>query len=279
MRLVTVKSRFFSVMLIISIALSAISVICYETNSLRLIYQAAGAVTVPVQKLSSAISGAFSDISLYFSDIERLTDENNRLKDENARLTTENKKILALEKENERLKQYLDLKEERQELEFVDARIVSRDIGFIQTFSLDKGTFHGVEKNMPVITESGLLGIIIEAGYSTSRGITIINHNTSVGVYMERAMTSAILKGSFELYEKGLCKVVNLPTDTDVTVGDLVYTSGYGSIYPRDIVVGTVVSIEPNPENYTLSAIVEPSADMTLSDNVMIVTSSEILYE
>ena len=279
MRLVTVKTRFYSVMLAISIFLSILSVVCYETNSLRLIYQAANAVTVPFQMLAKGVSDALSDASRYFSDVERLTDENARLQDENERLSTENKKILSLGMENERLRKYLDLKNERQELEFVDARIVSRDVGFIQTFSLDKGTFHGIEKNMPVITESGLLGIIVEAGYSTSRGITLINHNTSVGVYMERAKTSAILKGGFELYEKGLCKVVNLPTDTDVTVGDLVYTSGYGSIYTRDIVVGTVVSIEPNPENYTLNAIVQPSADMMLSDSVMVVTSSEIFYE
>ena len=96
---------------------------------------------------------------------------------------------------------------------------------------------------------------------------------------MERTMTSAVLTGSFELYSNGLCKVVNLPSDADVVVGDLVYTSGYGGIYPKDVSVGTVVSVEPNPENYTISAIVKPSADMSLSDYVMVVTSSMTLYE
>ena len=132
---------------------------------------------------------------------------------------------------------------------------------------------------MPVATETGLLRIITEVGPDTSRGISLINHNTAVGVYMERTMTSAVLTGSFELYRNGLCKVINLPGDTDVAVGDLVYTSGYGGTYPKDIAVGTVVSIETEPSNYTVSAVVMPSADMSLSDFVMVVTGSEIIYE
>jgi rod shape-determining protein MreC len=96
---------------------------------------------------------------------------------------------------------------------------------------------------------------------------------------MERTMTSAILTGSFDLYGDGLCKVINLPTDAEVYVGDTVYTSGYGSIYPKDIVVGTVVSVEPNPENYTLSAIVQPAANINLADKVMVITASETIYE
>lgn len=279
MRLVKIKSRFFSVMLAISILLCAVSVVVYQTDALTFVFGAAGLVTSPVQKLAGGISDAVSYVAGRFSDIDELKRENARLYEENQRLIAQSRDADVIHEENEWLRQFLGLKNQREEITFVDAKIIARDVGFIRTFTMDKGSFHGVAKNMPVITESGLLGIVTEVGPDTSRGISLINHNTSVGVYMERTMTSAVLTGSFELYTNGLCKVVNLPQDADVVVGDLVYTSGYGGIYPKDIAVGTIVSVEPNPSNYTISAVVKPSADMSLSDYVMIVTSSETFYE
>lgn len=279
MRLVKIKSRFFSVMLAISILLCAVSVVVYQTDALTFVFGAAGLVTSPVQKLAGGISDAVSYVAGRFSDIDELKRENARLYEENQRLIAQSRDADVIHEENEWLRQFLGLKNQREEITFVDAKIIARDVGFIRTFTMDKGSFHGVAKNMPVITESGLLGIVTEVGPDTSRGISLINHNTSVGVYMERTMTSAVLTGSFELYTNGLCKVVNLPQDADVVVGDLVYTSGYGGIYPKDIAVGTIVSVEPNPSNYTISAVVKPSADMSLSDYVMIVTSSETVYE
>ena len=279
MRLGKIRSRFFLTTLLISILLSAVSITVYHTDALSFVFGAAGMIATPFQKAAEFVTDSFSSLSARFADIDRLQKENERLKEENARLLSENRESLVIKEENTWLKQFLDLKTERTELSFVNAKIVARDVGYIRTFTLDKGSFHGLAVNMPVITENGLLGIVTEVGPNTARGISILNHNVRVGVYMERTMTSAVLSGSFTLYESGLCKVINLPADADVLVGDLVYTSGYGSLYPKDIVVGTVVSIEPDPEYYTISAIVQPSADMSLSDYVMVVTDSTSVYE
>lgn len=279
MRLGTVKSHFFPVMLGISVLLSALSVTVYRTDAMTLLFDAASLAAVPAERLTMAVSSGISEISAKFGDIDALRRENELLKEENARLITKNRENTVLREENKWLREFLGLKKEKTEIQLADAKIVAREVGFIRTFTVDKGTRHGISENMPVITENGLLGIITEAGEISSRGISLINHNASVGVYMERTMTSAVLTGSFELYSNGLCKVINLPDDTDVIVGDLVYTSGYGSVYPKDIVVGTVVGVEPDPSNYTISAIVQPAADMNLSDYVMIVTDSSTVYE
>lgn len=279
MRLGKIRSHFFPVMLALSLILSLISVIVYQTNALSFVFGAAGWITAPIEKASDFFTSTVSDISSHFADVDRLQKENEQLREENARLLAENRESLVVREENKWLRKFLDLKTERTELSFVNAKIVARDVGFIRTFTLDKGSFHGIEKDMPIITEDGLLGIVTEVGPNTARGCSILNHNISLGVYMERTMTSAVLTGSFSLYESGLCKVINLPADTDVLVGDLVYTSGYGSIYPKDIVVGTVVSVEPDPSNYTISAIVQPAADMSLSDFVMVVTESSTFFD
>lgn len=279
MRLGRIKTHFFAWMLAISILLSVVSVAVYHTDALSFVFGTAGLITSPIQKAANGISDGAKSLFAYFSDIDELRRENARLVEENERLLAENRESVVINEQNEWLRKFFGLKNEHSEMTFVDARIVARDVGLIRTFTLDKGSFHGIEKNMPVVTETGLLGIITEVGPDTSRGISLINHNTAVGVYMERTMTSAVLTGSFELYRNGLCKVINLPGDTDVAVGDLVYTSGYGGTYPKDIAVGTVVSIETEPSNYTVSAVVMPSADMSLSDFVMVVTGSKIIYE
>lgn len=279
MRLGNVKSHFFPIMLGISVGLSALSAVIYHTDAFSYIYDAAATVITPVEKLTIGIRQACENTVSYFADVGQLRRENEQLIEDNARLLAQTRSNASLAEENEWLRKFLGLKNERTEMEFVDAKIVARDVGFIRTFTLDKGSMHGISENMPVITEDGLIGLVTEAGLSTSRGISLINNNMSVGVYMERTMTSAVLTGSFDLYSDGLCKVINLPSDAEVYVGDMVYTSGYGSIYPKDIVVGTVVSVEPNPENYTLSAIVQPAADVNLADYVMVVTESETLYE
>lgn len=279
MRLGKIRTHFFLRNLILSILLSVVSIAVYHTDALSFVFGATGLITAPIHKAADFVSDSAASLSAHFADIDRLQKENERLKEENARLLAENRESIVVKEENTWLKQFLDLKTERTELSFINAKIVARDVGFIRTFTLDKGSFHGVREDMPIITENGLLGIVTEVGPNTSRGISILNHNVRVGVYMQRTMTSAVLSGSFSLYESGLCKVINLPADADVLVGDLVYTSGYGSLYPKDIVVGTVVSIEPDPESYTISAVVQPSADMSLSDFVMIVTDSKSLYE
>ncbi len=279
MRLGKVKTRFFPVMLAVSVLLCMISIAVYHTGAMSFVFDAVGLVTVPFEKAADGIDSLISSISARFSDVDELRRENELLREENARLVAENRESLAVTEEYNKLREFLGLKNERSELSFVDAKIVARDVGHIRTFSLDKGSFHGISENMPVITSDGLLGLITEAGTHSSRGISIINHNTSVGVYLERTMTSAVLTGSFDHYGRGLCKIINLPTDADVVVGDTVYTSGYGGMYPKDIVVGTVVSVEHEPSNYTLSAVVQPAADMNLSDFVMVITESISVYE
>ena len=279
MRLGKVKTRFFPIMVALSLILCGVSVAVYHTGAMTFVYDAVSLVTVPFEKAAEGMNALFSNISAHFSDVDELRRENELLREENARLVAENRESLAVTEEYNKLREFMGLKNEHSELSFVDAKIVARDVGHIRTFSLDKGSFHGISENMPVITADGLLGIITEAGTHSSRGISLINHNTSVGVYLERTMTSAVLTGSFEHYGRGLCKIINLPTDADVVVGDTVYTSGYGGIYPKDIVVGTVVSVEHEPSNYTLSAVVQPAADMDLSDFVMVVTESRSFYD
>ena len=56
--------------------------------------------------------------------------------------------------------------------------------------------------------------------------------------------------------------------DSDIKVGDRVYTSGTGSIYPDGLLVGRIASIEADESTRRLMAVVEPAVDLTDLDSL-----------
>ncbi len=272
--------KFFTVMLSVAILLSGICIASFETGAMSVIENAFRLVSIPVQSFFNSTVDFFIDKKDYFSDISKLKSENERLKKENAELMNKVNKSDLLIQENEWLYSFIDLKKERTELSFINSKILGHDSSnYMVSFTLDKGSFHGVKKGMPVINENGLVGIVCETAVNSSKGLSIINHSTSVGVYVERTGVSAVLKGNFDLYGEGLCEIPNLPSGYDIIQGDKIFTSGLGNVYPKDILVGTVTEIRPNQNNNTVSAIISPAASMNFSDRVMIVTDSATVYE
>ena len=70
--------------------------------------------------------------------------------------------------------------------------------------------------------------------------------------------------------------MIRLPEDADVREGDRVLTSGLGSIYPRGLFVGEVVSVEADPYSRTLTAVLQPKIDYSSLVKVMIVKDYKI---
>ena len=72
-----------------------------------------------------------------------------------------------------------------------------------------------------------------------------------------------------------MCKLTFVDVDVknaDVQPGDTVYSSGIGSVYPQDLKVGEVVSVEIDAASRTLIALVRPTVDFSEPDHLMILT-------
>lgn len=266
------KNNYFIVLLIIAVVSCIITSASYASGVSSIAASAVGFVVTPLQKLVSGLQNLTEDVGVYFNGIDALKEENEMLTQKVSSLEREVSLLETAKKENEMLRSFLELKEQKSELEFIPANVISRSVSnYTKDFTIDKGSVHGIKKDMVVLSEdTSLLGIIVEVGATYSRGKTLTSYDYSVGIKNERTGSSAILSGDLELSLKNLCKVSDLYDYEDYKVGDSVCTSGLGDIYPPDIYVGKVIDIVSNPLDYTVSAIIEPSGDVFDSDTVMV---------
>ena len=144
---------------------------------------------------------------------------------------------------------------------------------------MDRGTAHGIREGMPVVTPDGVLGYVDEAGLTWSKVRTLIESSSAIGACIERTGELGLVEGSFQLASQGLCRITYLAADSDVQIGDRVVTSGYGSVYPRDLVIGYVTEIVPDEYSRTITAYIRPASDLSNLDRVMIITSYDTITE
>ena len=231
----------------------------------------------PVESfLRDTLSYAEKIVTYPFSYITTKTREYNKLKDvneENDILETSLDRIDAIETENVELRRQIDaLKNELNinytltDYEYLNATVTSRSVGYwYNTITINKGSYNGIEKDMVVINGKGLIGRVIKTSTFTSdvRLITTSETNNKISVHISNGDNNLYgLINNYD-YSKNLLEVEGISNTKDVDIGDFVYTSGLGGIFPSGILIGSVSEI--TTDSYDLAKIikVKPSADFS----------------
>ena len=231
----------------------------------------------PVESfLRDTLSYAEKIVTYPFSYITTKTREYNKLKDvneENDILETSLDRIDAIETENVELRRQIDaLKNELNidytltDYEYLNATVTSRSVGYwYNTITINKGSYNGSEKDMVVINSKGLIGRVIKTSTFTSdvRLITTSETNNKISVHISNGDNNLYgLINNYD-YSKNLLEVEGISNTKDVDIGDFVYTSGLGGIFPSGILIGSVSEI--TTDSYDLAKIikVKPSADFS----------------
>ncbi|MBQ8259397.1 MAG: rod shape-determining protein MreC [Clostridia bacterium] len=271
------KSRFFVISLAVALLLSIVPGVLCAMGQGSYIRSAIITVASPFRWALTKAGEGISGFSLYFRTLDELREENAALRAE-----LEGYKSLVYDaeligEENDFLSDYLGIKEEHVDFLFENATVVGREATNYRTvITLSKGTLHGIEVNMPVITEKGLIGHITEVGSTWSKAEIITESSSAVGAYIERSGTLGVVEGTYELRTEGLCRMVYIEADSDIRVGDKVISSGIGEVYPRGLLIGKVTEVSVDERTRTLVATVEPAADLESISKVMIITEYEI---
>ena len=267
------QNKFFIICLCIALVLTIVPSVFAIMGYRSLAKNIVGTVTMPVRWVATTIGNAFEGFGKYFCNMKALNEENKALIDENAALKEQLAQAELLERENERLRDYLDMKNKYPSFAMEEGMVISHSSGnYITNFTLNRGTLHGIQTNMPVITKDGIVGYVVEVGLNWCMVSTLIETATSVGAYIPRSEVVGIVSGDYSMRHEGTCKISYIDAEADVQVGDAVYSSGTGSVYPADLKIGTVTAIEVDEYNRTLVATVTPAVDFSSLKWVMVIT-------
>lgn len=109
---------------------------------------------------------------------------------------------------------------------------------------LDKGAADGVAPFSGVISDKGVVGIVDVVDEHYSYGLTLMNSAVQVSARLGREGLVAPL--SWDGMHSDGALLTSVPLHYEACPGDTVYTSGYSSIFPSDIALGTVQSSGTN---------------------------------
>lgn len=240
-----------------------------ETSFLE---NAASKLVMPIQNGLTYLKNGISGNSTFFTDINNLKEENKQLKERNSELEQSLRELENIKTQNETLKEYLDLTEKYGEYKTIPGYVINKDISnYSKTIVINIGKKDGVEVNMTVIGNEGLVGHIISVTDSTAKVQTIIDTASSVSCSMSTTKEAIVCKGTLD--DKSSLKAMYIPTDSNVIQGDSIETSGLGGIYPKGIHIGTIKKVT-NTQNMTdRYALVEAAVDFDKLDTVLVITN------
>lgn len=210
----------------------------------------------------------------FFANFRDLAEEQRRSAELEERLLQaedEAREIEWYRRENERLRDLLDLREHPSNRDGIAAEVIARDVtNWFSTITIDKGARDGIEVKQAVITTQGLVGYISEVGHNWARVNTIINNGTSAGGMVVRTQDVAIVEGTFALQQDRLVRMTYIATGANVVTGDSIVTSGQGGIYPRGILIGMITDIQPETQTVSQTAVVQPAVDFERISEVLV---------
>lgn len=207
----------------------------------------------------------------FFVNIQELKTENEKLKKENLELQQTLREFEILKAENATLSEYLNLSDKYSEYTTVPGYVIQSDItNYSKIIIINIGKRDGIEVNMPVISEKGLVGYVISVSEKTAKVQTIIDSSSIVGSAISTTRDSIIVRGI--IGSNNQLKATYIPTDANVLEGDSIETSGIGGIYPKGVRIGTIKKVVDTKNITDRYAIIETAVDFTKLETVLVIT-------
>ena len=226
-------------------------------------------IVMPIQNGLTYIKNKVAGNQSFFTDINNLQSENEELKQKNTELEQAVRELEILKSENATLKEYVGLKEKYGEYETVPAYIINKDItNYNNVMIINAGSNEGIEVNMTVISDKGLVGHVISVSEDTAKVQTILDTANTVSATMSSSREIVIARGN--LGENNL-KATYIPTDANIVEGDSVETSGMGGIYPKGIHIGTVDKVYATNNITDRYATITPAVDFSTVETVLVI--------
>ena len=261
---------------VIAVALAVMSLL---SNTSSPLVNAANVLTSPFRSAYTAVATWFNDKQNYYKDTTALEEENAALRRRIAEMEEEVRQAESDRAENARLRELLNLTEQRREFTYEAAYITEHAVtNWTSSLTLNKGTAHGIAVGDCVVDEThALVGVVSVAGTNWCTVLTIVDTDTSLGAQVFRTKDLGLAQGDFSLMEEERLRLDYLPADCQLLAGDLVETSGLGGFYPSGLVIGSVESVQMDDSGAASYAILAPQVDFDELTEVFVIKDFDIV--
>ncbi len=222
-----------------------------------------------VRSYTVGFIGILQDAVSVIPNVIDLKKENATLRQLNVNLSDEVSRLREARLENIRLRQMLGMKEQSP-CGLITADVVGKSLHLMRnTITISVGDDDGVRPDMPIISERGLVGRVLMASSHYSIGQLMLNKDFRASAKIQRSRVDGIIAwdGGEFLHLRNVSKT------QDVKEGDVVTTSEYSSLFPRDIKIGFVSHINEKGGELFKDVEVTPSADFPTLEQVFVVTA------
>jgi rod shape-determining protein MreC len=265
------------ILVVVSLALITVSFRQSDDGTLGTAHNAIATALNPAEVAIERVARPFRDAWGWFDGLRDAKSKAARLQAENEQLrqqVVQNRFAVA---ENARLKGLLDYREGPsfpRDFDGLAAAVIARPAGaFADAVVVSVGADDGVEKDAPVVTAEGLVGLVTRVGSKSSRVTLLTDQQSAVSALDVGTGAVGIVR-----HGRGVGTTLILdrvPKEKRVRVGDTVVTAGWRtgrleSLYPKGIQIGRVTSVGQADTDLYKQVQVEPFADFASLDSVVV---------
>ena len=230
-------------------------------------------VLSPMQRGINSVGNSVFSWNENVKTKKQLKEENEQLQEKLNAMRMQNRILQQDHVELERLQDLLKLKAKYKKYNTVGARVISKGSGnWFEIFAIDKGSKDGIKKDMNVIADNGLVGIVYDVTAHSAKVRAIINDTSMVSSMFLKTKDNCIVKGSLDTMADGYLEVVYIDKDAKVKNGDELVTSYISSKFNEGITIGKVSDIKLDSTKLTKTAKVTPVVDFKHLKEVLVIT-------
>lgn len=268
---VPTQRALLAVLLVISIASATVYSREGEDGVLHSLQAGVQSLAAPFKFAGAGMSAAGESAGDALEDLTADEATLTQLREQNAELRALVAETEEYRQEVERLEELLDLKE-TYGIQGVTGNVIGRSSdAWNQTVTLDVGTDDGVESGLTVTGATGVIGQVVQTSSSSCVVRLLTDPQSGAAALIQSSRAEGIVRGSLD----GLLYLENVDADTQVSVGDVVLTSGMGGSYTRGLLIGTVVRVDGQKGDADRRIVVAPNDEARAFEEVIVVFSAE----
>jgi rod shape-determining protein MreC len=220
----------------------------------------------PIVHVSDSILSSVKGVAGSYVDVRHAREENIDLRERVDQLTAERNRALERAADLDLIRTQLALPTRRPYPELA-ANVIARDTNvWFRRLTIDLGTLNEVKRDMPVSASGGIVGRVISVGPNFAVVQVITDKHAGVGGMLQNSRAMGEVRG----LDSNRCELKSIPSTENVEVGEAIVTTGLDRIYPKGLLVGTVESVEADPNGPWHKIIVKPAAPVDRVEHLLV---------